>query len=196
MTSPSGAPLRPDPPALTRHHPHPSSGRALGVFARLRNSATLDAIAVGEKARAGSLLGFWGGWWDSNPRQPEPQSGVLPLNYTHHRRETHQQCGGSVAAFILHDADWPEHRPCGVPACGELFATPHAGQTRTQVHLHRAETHNGKRITKNGKRLLDGAGARPAGKMSGAAAAARRRRAGAALAAAYGEHRDLLVEID
>jgi hypothetical protein len=28
--------------------------------------------------------GFWGGWWDSNPRQPEPQSGVLPLNYTHH----------------------------------------------------------------------------------------------------------------
>ena len=28
-------------------------------------------------------LGVWGGWWDSNPRQPEPQSGVLPLNYTH-----------------------------------------------------------------------------------------------------------------
>lgn len=27
---------------------------------------------------------IWGGWRDSNPRQPEPQSGVLPLNYTHH----------------------------------------------------------------------------------------------------------------
>ncbi len=26
----------------------------------------------------------WGGRWDSNPRQPEPQSGALPLNYAHH----------------------------------------------------------------------------------------------------------------
>lgn len=25
-----------------------------------------------------------GGRWDSNPRQPEPQSGALPLNYVHH----------------------------------------------------------------------------------------------------------------
>ena len=28
---------------------------------------------------------LWGGRWDSNPRQPEPQSGALPLNYTHHK---------------------------------------------------------------------------------------------------------------
>ncbi len=27
---------------------------------------------------------FWGAWWDSNPRHPEPQSGVPPLNYRHH----------------------------------------------------------------------------------------------------------------
>ena len=25
-----------------------------------------------------------GAWWDSNPRHPEPQSGVPPLNYRHH----------------------------------------------------------------------------------------------------------------
>ena len=25
-----------------------------------------------------------GGRWGSNPRQPEPQSGALPLSYTHH----------------------------------------------------------------------------------------------------------------
>ena len=27
----------------------------------------------------------WGGRWDSNPRQPESQSGTLPLSYAHHR---------------------------------------------------------------------------------------------------------------
>ena len=26
----------------------------------------------------------WGGQWDLNPRHPEPQSGALPLNYSHH----------------------------------------------------------------------------------------------------------------
>src|SRR5574344_603222 len=26
-----------------------------------------------------------GAWWVSNPRQPDPQSGALPLNYRHHR---------------------------------------------------------------------------------------------------------------
>ena len=25
-----------------------------------------------------------GAWWVSNPRQPDPQSGILPLNYRHH----------------------------------------------------------------------------------------------------------------
>ena len=28
-----------------------------------------------------------GGWWGSNPRQPDPQSGALPLNYTHQARQ-------------------------------------------------------------------------------------------------------------
>ena len=31
----------------------------------------------------------WGGWRDSNPRQPEPQSGVLPLNYTHRAKQNY-----------------------------------------------------------------------------------------------------------
>lgn len=31
-----------------------------------------------------TLLKRWGAWWDSNPRHPEPQSGVPPLNYRHH----------------------------------------------------------------------------------------------------------------
>ena len=35
--------------------------------------------------RYGAYLLFKGGRWDSNPRQPEPQSGALPLNYVHHR---------------------------------------------------------------------------------------------------------------
>jgi hypothetical protein len=26
---------------------------------------------------------FWGGGWDSNPQQPESQSGTLPLSYRH-----------------------------------------------------------------------------------------------------------------
>ena len=30
-----------------------------------------------------SVLGS-GAWWGSNPRQPDPQSGALPLNYRHH----------------------------------------------------------------------------------------------------------------
>src|SRR5688572_25458387 len=30
----------------------------------------------------------WGGRRVSNPRPPEPQSGVLPLNYAHHTTET------------------------------------------------------------------------------------------------------------
>src|SRR5687768_4706894 len=29
---------------------------------------------------------FWGGRRVSNPRPPEPQSGVLPLNYAHHTK--------------------------------------------------------------------------------------------------------------
>ena len=27
---------------------------------------------------------WWGGRWGSNPQHPDPQSGALPLNYTHH----------------------------------------------------------------------------------------------------------------
>jgi hypothetical protein len=37
-------------------------------------------------ARAFSLTRFliWGDQWGLNPRHPEPQSGVLPLNYGRH----------------------------------------------------------------------------------------------------------------
>ena len=48
----------------------------------------------------------WGGWWDSNPRQPEPQSGVLPLNYTH-RGKTHyniREMGAEKADVWLSNA--------------------------------------------------------------------------------------------
>ena len=39
----------------------------------------------------------WGGWRDSNPRQPEPQSGVLPLNYTHHSSQNYNiRCADSA----------------------------------------------------------------------------------------------------
>lgn len=31
-----------------------------------------------------NLIESWGGRRVSNPRPPEPQSGVLPLNYAHH----------------------------------------------------------------------------------------------------------------
>jgi hypothetical protein len=32
----------------------------------------------------GNLKSIWGGRRDSNPQQPEPQSGALPLSYDHH----------------------------------------------------------------------------------------------------------------
>ena len=35
---------------------------------------------------AGNILQKWGGLRDSNPQQPEPQSGALPLSYGHHFR--------------------------------------------------------------------------------------------------------------
>ena len=41
-----------------------------------------------------------GGRWDSNPRQPEPQSGALPLNYVHH------WCSHSRAAAIYTLLQW------------------------------------------------------------------------------------------
>ena len=31
-----------------------------------------------------NLKSIWGGRRDSNPQQPEPQSGALPLSYDHH----------------------------------------------------------------------------------------------------------------
>lgn len=37
----------------------------------------------------------WGGRWGSNPRHPEPQSGVLPLNYS---RRTGSDCSIRSAA--------------------------------------------------------------------------------------------------
>jgi hypothetical protein len=48
----------------------------------------------------------WGDRRDSNPQQPEPQSGALPLSYDHHfewRAEevTRISCGGQLKTFAL-----------------------------------------------------------------------------------------------
>ena len=48
-------------------------------------------------SRYGAYLLFKGGRWDSNPRQPEPQSGALPLNYVHHWQE--HLLGGSIQSL-------------------------------------------------------------------------------------------------
>ena len=50
-------------------------------------------------SRYGAYLLFKGGRWDSNPRQPEPQSGALPLNYVHH-------CVTQRAAAVYTVARW------------------------------------------------------------------------------------------
>src|SRR4030095_5009052 len=42
----------------------------------LQNENRQSAIA--------NLKSIWGGRRDSNPQQPEPQSGALPLSYDHH----------------------------------------------------------------------------------------------------------------
>src|SRR5436189_3467846 len=36
------------------------------------------------KSEIDNLKSMWGGRRDSNPQQPEPQSGALPLSYGHH----------------------------------------------------------------------------------------------------------------
>src|SRR5437762_14280865 len=37
------------------------------------------------KSTIDNLKSIWGGRRDSNPQQPEPQSGALPLSYGHHK---------------------------------------------------------------------------------------------------------------
>ena len=59
---------------------------ATGIFfASLCSAALFEShhpqIPI-EKKKAvptGRLFLFWGGWWDSNPQRPEPQSGALPI---------------------------------------------------------------------------------------------------------------------
>ncbi len=63
-----------------------------------------------ERNNCAESEGLWGGWWDSNPRQPEPQSGVLPLNYTHHEQT-------KIIAF--HAAAF---RPAAAPRGSEISA--------------------------------------------------------------------------
>ena len=43
-----------------------------------------DLKAVNRQSTIANLKLMWGGRRDSNPQQPEPQSGALPLSYDHH----------------------------------------------------------------------------------------------------------------
>ena len=47
-------------------------------------------------SRYGAYLLFKGGRWGSNPRRPEPQSGALPLSYTHHCLVQRSVAGASI----------------------------------------------------------------------------------------------------
>src|SRR5262249_11746546 len=61
--------------------------RALRKLGGLRFIFILVALAFAYKGLAhSSALCKWGGRWDSNPQQPESQSGTLPLSYGHHSR--------------------------------------------------------------------------------------------------------------
>ena len=46
---------------------------------------------------------FWGEWWESNPRPPEPQSGALPTElhspYTKHYRGLRRKYLGFTSSF-------------------------------------------------------------------------------------------------
>jgi hypothetical protein len=56
--------------------------------------------------------GKWGDRRDSNPRQPESQSGALPLNYDHHTAEAEtslKACRLKIPAESLR-AFWPQKR--------------------------------------------------------------------------------------
>lgn len=48
--------------------------------------------------------GKWGGRWDSNPRQPVPQTGVLPLNYAHRGVTSVANLGAQSARASLIDS--------------------------------------------------------------------------------------------
>ncbi len=52
----------------------------LGFEDRCSNPDELQSQKKGSRETAR----FRGAWWGSNPRQPDPQSGALPLNYRHH----------------------------------------------------------------------------------------------------------------
>jgi hypothetical protein len=48
------------------------------------NSVTKILKLYNQKDEPKVRLLYWGGWWDSNPRLPDPQTGALPLNYSRH----------------------------------------------------------------------------------------------------------------
>ena len=84
-------------------------GRSLTAFttthsrwagrAEKRNRAWRDACGI---AHALFQRVVWGGRRVSNPRPPEPQSGVLPLNYAHHTdcgKASLASCSGTAVAY-------------------------------------------------------------------------------------------------
>src|SRR5256714_15458162 len=49
------------------------------------STAIVDPRPANLKSAIGNWQWKWGGRRDSNPQQPEPQSGALPLSYDHQR---------------------------------------------------------------------------------------------------------------
>src|SRR5262245_28782318 len=60
---------------------------------RLRSSGTVEREQLEELN--------WGGRRVSNPRPPEPQSGVLPLNYAHHTNGIGELVNWRIGEFEL-----------------------------------------------------------------------------------------------
>src|SRR2546421_6432328 len=50
---------------------------------RKRKSMSKIKIKIKIKIKSKSKTEIWGGQRDSNPQHPEPQSGALPLSYSH-----------------------------------------------------------------------------------------------------------------
>src|SRR5436309_15384350 len=65
-------------PAITAQHESPPPGTGGNPHSTIHNPHSQSKIQNKN----------WGGRRVSNPRPPEPQSGVLPLNYAHHRVAT------------------------------------------------------------------------------------------------------------
>jgi hypothetical protein len=86
---PSRCPSGPSRSVLDGADAVSASARGAVGRQRVRRSAHFWHTLAGPGRSAGEELQCrqrfrWGGRWDSNPQQPESQSGTLPLSYGHH----------------------------------------------------------------------------------------------------------------